>query len=304
MNAALFHLIPADVAGTGAVMLPNSTFGAPSGRPATAVPTQVAVGPGAPSAPTVTGTTSGGSLGSQDTYFVVTYTLAAGVGVAAESIASSETHSTTASSHLFKVTSPATHANADGYNVYAGVTGGPYYLQTPTPIALATDWTEPTSGMLVSGNNPPVATKATKYTKLTYLNSSAEDHTIYGESLPSSTEASRSFTDSRHVLHIASPATHVDANYYNVYVGVTGGPYYLQNATPIAIGTAWQEPLTGLLASGQQPPAHDTTSGFVTPLKSFAYIMPDGQPKPFYKGIGCVVDPHVRNDMVAKGLVS
>jgi Protein of unknown function (DUF4054) len=46
---------------------------------------------------------------------------------------------------------------------------------------------------------------------------------------------------------------------WNVYVGTAPGTYALQNTTPIAIGTNWTEPLTGLVTNAGSPPAYNTS---------------------------------------------
>jgi len=127
-----------------------------------------------------------------------------------------------------------------------------------------------------------------------------------GESLQSALETHQVIADA-HVLEVDSPAP--DANHlavaYDVYSGaVSGGPYYIQ-AENVPIGTNWtQDIATPLATSGETPSATDTSSGKVTPLKSFSYLMPGGQPQAFYKGMPKVVPQTVRADLLAKGLVS
>jgi hypothetical protein len=107
----------------------------------------------APAAPTLTDV-AGGALGAT-TYFVkVTY-----VNPSGESIASAETNHVTAANRLLKVTSPIASGTATTYNVYvsntAGGGSGAEVLQTPVPILIGTDWTEPTSGLVTSVFTPP-----------------------------------------------------------------------------------------------------------------------------------------------------
>jgi hypothetical protein len=56
------------------------------------------------------------------------------------------------------------------------------------------------------------------------------------------------------LLIVGSPATLSGAAGWNVYVGLASGGEQQQNASPIAIGTPWTEPSTGLV-SGNDPPA-------------------------------------------------
>src|SRR6185437_11856189 len=61
------------------------------------------------------------------------------------------------------------------------------------------------------------------------------------------------------LLRIASPASAGNATGWNAYVGTAGGAELLQNATPIALGTSWTQPASGLLTGGVSPPAANTT---------------------------------------------
>jgi hypothetical protein len=111
----------------------------------------------------------------------------------------------------------------------------------PSPAA-------PTLGSTVSG-----ALAATTYfVKTTYVSA-------IGETLGSAESTLAVALNS--VLTVASPATYPDAAGYNVYVSVTTGIETKQNGgTPIAIGTAWTEPTTGLVAGAALPTSN--TSGF------------------------------------------
>jgi hypothetical protein len=102
-----------------------------------------------PTAP-VLAQTSGGTLPAT-TYFVkVTYLLNG-----AETPASPESSLAVSANFLLQVNSPANVAGATGYNVYAATAGGREVLQNgSTPIAIGTNWTEPTTG-LVTGTAAP-----------------------------------------------------------------------------------------------------------------------------------------------------
>lgn len=84
--------------------------------------------------------------------------------------------------------------------------------------------------------------------------------TATGETLPS-VEASLAVA-ADYVLNIASPSPIAGAIGWNAFVSTSSGTEQLQNSSPIAIGTAWIEPTTGLI-SGSAPPTENTsvTSG-------------------------------------------
>lgn len=90
----------------------------------------------------------------------------------------------------------------------------------------------------------------TYYVKITYVTRS-------GETLPSS-EASLA-VGSNHVVKVASPIPVAGPLIgYNVYVATSTGAEKLQNASPIAIGTDWQEPDSGLVDLGTLPASNTT----------------------------------------------
>lgn len=87
----------------------------------------------------------------------------------------------------------------------------------------------------------------TYYIKTTYISNGIE-------SAPSA-EASLAVGASN-VLGVVSPPTFPEVTGWNVYVSTASGNEVLQNNTgPIAIGSNWQEPTTGLIAWDNLPPA-------------------------------------------------
>lgn len=82
------------------------------------------------------------------------------------------------------------------------------------------------------------------YVKLTYVTST-------GETLPSIESNLQVLVNQ--VVSVASPAAATGATGYNVYASSVQGRETLQTSSPISIGTAWQEPNTGLVI-GQFPP--------------------------------------------------
>lgn len=105
-------------------------------------------------------TTSGTSAGTL-VEVVTTYTNTNASGVAGETTKSAATDLTPTTTQQVVVQSPQGVSNATGYNVYAGASGGPYYLQNgSTPVALGSTYTIP--GTLVTGTaTPPGSNTAT-----------------------------------------------------------------------------------------------------------------------------------------------
>lgn len=87
---------------------------------------------------------------------------------------------------------------------------------------------------------------ATYYVKTTYVAGA-------GETLPSAESTLAVVADD--VLNVASPVGSGGATGYNVYVSTATGTETKQNAAPIAIGTPWVEPVTGLIAGAALPAA-------------------------------------------------
>ena len=101
----------------------------------------------------------------------------------------------------------------------------------------------------------------TYYVKTTYVNAA-------GETLPSA-EANLAVA-ADYVLSVASPPATSGASGWNVFVSTATGTETLQNSSPIAIGTAWQEPTTGLVAGSALP----TTSTFGVPSATLYFYTP------------------------------
>lgn len=95
---------------------------------------------------------------------------------------------------------------------------------------------------------------ATYFVRITGVGSS-------GETQPS-TEASFA-VPANSVLTVASPATTPGMDHYNVYVSTSTNTETKQNASPIALGTSWTMPTTGLI-SGAALPTINTTVGPIT----------------------------------------
>jgi hypothetical protein len=116
-----------------------------------AIPT---AGFSAPSTPSLS-SASGGSLGGATYYVKITYVTASG-----ETVGSTESSLAVSAEHLLVVASPAAPAPASaiGWNVYVGTSSGAENLQNgSTPIAVGSNWTEPTSGLVTTTAAPPGA---------------------------------------------------------------------------------------------------------------------------------------------------
>lgn len=91
---------------------------------------------------------------------------------------------------------------------------------------------------------------ATYYGKVTYV-------TGMGETT-ASTEFSLAVA-ANNLLQVPSPVSAPPATGWNIYLGTTAGEETKQNATPLAIGTAWTMPDTGLVTGGAAVPTTNTT---------------------------------------------
>ena len=110
------------------------------------VPTTNTTGLAAPTIPSLSAGGSGGPAGASTVFVTVTYVNAVG-----ETVASPEASQALTSGQLVTVTSPAVSGDATGYNVYAANISGQEVKQTATPIAIGTNWTEPTTGLVTQG---------------------------------------------------------------------------------------------------------------------------------------------------------
>lgn len=114
---------------------------------------------GSPPATPSLSQTAGGSIAAT-TYFVkITY-----VDNAGETLPSGEASLAVLVNNLLVVTSPSASGNASAYRVYVSTTTNTETLQAT--VAIGTNWTEPTSG-LVAGTNPPGSTTLTSAGMLT-----------------------------------------------------------------------------------------------------------------------------------------
>ncbi|HEV8015205.1 MAG TPA: hypothetical protein VGP48_06710 [Stellaceae bacterium] len=131
------------------------------------------------------------------------------------------------------------HRHYTGALTPRGAKGVDAYARVAPPAA-------PSLGQVSGGS----LAAATLYAKVTLVSPSGET--------TASTESSLAVT-ANHLLQIASPTSAGNSSGWNAYVASASGAEVLQNATPIALGTAWTEPATGLVTGTATPPAANTT---------------------------------------------
>jgi hypothetical protein len=106
----------------------------------------------APAAPT-TSTAAGGTLAGKTYYVKITYTNALG-----ETVGSTEISQAVAVNNLLVIDSPAAQAGATGWNAYVSTLTGQEVRQNASPIAIGTNWTLPTTGLVAGAVVPSVTT--------------------------------------------------------------------------------------------------------------------------------------------------
>jgi hypothetical protein len=109
---------------------------------------------------------------------------------------------------------------------------------------------------------------ATAYVKTTYVTASGET--------AASSESSLAVSAS-HLLQVASPAvpSPASATGWNVYAGAAAGTEVLQNgATPIALGTPWTEPTSGLVSGTAVAPSANTTGWSLIQPNTLTFVGP------------------------------
>lgn len=246
---------------TVGIQIANQVISAPSAPTVTVSTTGgslVGTGITPPAAPTL-GTTSGTSPGTA-VFVVITY-----VDPVGETTASSQSTNTPTTLQQTTVTSPGASGDATGYNIYAsGTTGGPYHLQnTSAPINIGTPYTVP--GTLVTNSASPPTTNTTGQAygiKVTLVNQ-------YGETDPSSaTTSSVAGSTNALVVTAPTPSEGSRATHWNVYATQAGGSTYtLQNTTPLPLnpGGAATYTIGGPpTSSGASPPAAPAFTGTIT----------------------------------------
>jgi hypothetical protein len=210
-----------------------------------------------PAAVDASAITTGGGIAA-GTYFVTTTYLNAN----GETTPGPVTEvTTTGATSTINVASPPINEDAIGYRLYVGTVLGTYHLQGATtaigtaialtaysaagaapPTTNATGLAAPTIPAVAGGGTGGPAAR-TEYYTVTYVNENGE--TV------ASPEQTVVLTAGQ-LATVTSPAQSGDATGYNVYGALASGQEVKQNATPIAIGTNWTEPTTGLVSAGVQ----------------------------------------------------
>lgn len=150
--------------------------------------------------------------------------------------------------------------NVLGVCVWNG-TGGPGIIacrQNDVYFGTGAGWNTKLTGGIAAPAQPVLSQSAagtlaatTYFVKITYTNAQGET-TV-------SPEANLAVS-ANNVLGVASPAAENGATGWNVYVSTSTGTETKQNgATPIAIGTNWTEPASGLVAGAAMPNSNTAT---------------------------------------------
>lgn len=173
-------------------------------------------------------------------------------------------------------------------NMLENVNGAFFYGSTPQPPALTTSTT--------GGTLPAL----TYYTKIAYVNSS-------GTSIASNTSAIVT-TGTTSTVTVTAPGTTGNATGYNVYMTNTnGGTAWLQNTTPIALGTNYVRS-TPLLTSGTAAPTVATgivniaASGLLAVTVAVAGLATDGFGNQTLPGLASYAMNFVSNPQLAVSL--
>lgn len=137
--------------------------------------------------------------------------------------------------------------------------GGNFRSKVPAPILTAAMLSQSAGGVLA---------QTTYGVQITYVNAN-------GETVASGEQTF--LVSANNVLNVASPAAqgsvplnNFAATGWNVYVTNTpGSNWQKQNAAPIAIGTPWVEPTTGLIAGALVPTVDTSSFGGQKPVTNF-----------------------------------
>jgi hypothetical protein len=106
--------------------------------------------------------TAGGTIAATTYYVKLTYT-----GSASETTPGAEYSLAVAANNLLTVRAPVPWPGTTGYNVYVSTSAGSETLQNASPIAFGTNWTEPTTGLIV-GTSPPGSNNTVWSENVTY----------------------------------------------------------------------------------------------------------------------------------------
>jgi Protein of unknown function (DUF4054) len=110
-------------------------------------------------------------------------------------------------------------------------------------------FTPPPPAPVLGQTSGGIFAQSTCYVVTTYTTSMGETTASWISSL---------VVNSDNLLTVQSPPSLGFVTGWNVYVGTTVGDFSLQNTPPIAIGTNWTEPNTGII-DGASPPEYNTS---------------------------------------------
>lgn len=111
---------------------------------------------GVPQAAPTLAQVASGTLGARTYYVKITYKTLT-FSVAGETTVSPQASLAVNANNVLRVSSPPSHPNVTGYNVYVSTTSGNEVKQNASPVAIGVAWTEPNTG-LVSLGTPPTST--------------------------------------------------------------------------------------------------------------------------------------------------
>lgn len=126
-----------------------------------------------------------------------------------------------------------------------------YAYRTPAAWDLDTGLAVPVAPTVTTASGGTLPAR-TYYTALTYTDALGETTLS-----PQTTTA----VSADNLATVTSPTAETNATGWNVYAGESATSLSRQNTTPIAIGTSWTEPTTGLIV-GASPPTINTTDPF------------------------------------------
>jgi hypothetical protein len=196
---------------------------------------------------------TGGSI--PDGTYIVGTTWVTGAGEEGISVTAQVTVSGGGGAATITIAPQSPPAGATGWNVYTGTTANALTQQNGTrpgtgsgvelsyttiggpPPAFTGELNPPATPILhaTSGGSLPARTE---YYQITYVNNNGET--------TASPEASIVLQQGQKTV-VESPGANANATGWNVYGSLTSAQEVLQNASPIAIGTNWTEPNSGLI---------------------------------------------------------
>jgi len=113
----------------------------------------------------------------------------------------------------------------------------------------------------------------TYYIRLTFVDSNGGESAGSSVSVEQQIPADNLLTVTTPVLMNNKTSVGIIYSSYNVYIATAEGSETLQNVTPIAIGTNWTEPTSGITTTGQPVPTASTIAQMGGYIIQFRYYM-------------------------------